>query len=1172
MAVHATVDARSAEIYEQHRRETLIRTDRLFALLMVAQTAGCLMLAGLLSPFTWAGDVQKLHPHVMAAVMIGPAIARAPIILAATHPGHPLTRHGIAIAQMLMSALLIHVTGGRIETHFHVFGSLAFLAFYRDWKVLLSASVVVAIDHWARGVWYPQSVYGIATISPYRWLEHTAWVAFEDFFLIWAIRGQTVAMRAVSQQRAELEVSNEVLRTQMKHIRESEARSVAILEASMDCIITVTEDGEIVEFNPAAEKTFGYSRDGVIGRSMHDLLVPDSLRRSHTRGFDEFRGSRFGDRGNVVNANANASDKLMSVVALRADGSEFRADMTIASIVVPGAPMLLTAYLRDATGRLESEAMLKRAKSEAEAASQAKSAFVASMSHEIRTPMNAIIGLSEDSVWHNVTPEQRRNVQLLRTSAMALMTLVDGVLDFTKIEAGKLALDDSEFDLFEQVEMAVAPMIVRAHEKRLELICEIRPDVPRHVTGDGIRFRQVLANLVTNAIKFTDAGEVHVTIGLARTRPGGPDPRLDAAAPDDVQHVLRDPLDERPPADGVALVPVGPDKMRLHVAVRDTGPGIPLSKHRSIFAPFEQADASTSRRFGGTGLGLSICSQIVDLMKGQIWLKSEIARGTTFHFTAMVGRSERAEPRSTIDLSPLRDVPVLLVEDNDSSRRVVSSLLQRWGMDVTVADSAVAAFALLRQQAREDGHLPFRVLITDLYLPDVDGLTLIEQLLDGVPREDVAVILLSGLERSDEATRAGALGVSAIARKPMVETELQQALGRLATRFAAEPPSAPSPVPPLTPVPAAISSPTPSALPPPPPIAARPPAAPEPSELVSAAAIPPVPSSLAPGPVPAGIGATLGGVPSSSSDLFHVHRAPTSPRVAAKKADVPVPFVLSHPDDGDFLLEVEKVRMLAQRRHVLIVEDNEVNRILAVELLKRHGYETSEAPTAEVALEKTAVEPFYAILMDVNMPRMDGLEATMAIRRQPLNDGTKVRRVPIVALTAHAMAEDRRRCIMAGMDEYLSKPFTARELNSSIERAVASCERLDDFVFDDAIVNRADLMSRMSDDQTLLERLVVTFRETCPNQMAELEDAIKNADMHLIRRKAHMLRGALMLFAATASVEATVQLERATEQHEDAVQGAFDNVVKEVARLGPYLEGFARAMRSLALRTAPTRA
>jgi CheY-like chemotaxis protein len=469
----------------------------------------------------------------------------------------------------------------------------------------------------------------------------------------------------------------------------------------------------------------------------------------------------------------------------------------------------------------------------------------------------------------------------VKYSADALLTVINDILDFSKIEVGKLSLDPIEFNLRDHLGQAMKTIAVRAHQKNLELAYFVPPQLPDFYVGDPVRLRQVILNLVGNAIKFTDQGEVVLRVEV-----------------------------ESQNADGVTL----------HYAVTDTGIGIPPEKQKLIFEPFSQADTSTTRKYGGTGLGLSISIRLIEMMGGRIWLESEEGRGTTFHFTARLGNASTLGARpASLDPAMLDDVRVLVVDDNATNRQILEAILGHWRMKSTSAAGAEDAIRLLRE-AKSAG-MPFGVMVVDCHMPDIDGFMLMEQIqktpeLDGL----VTLMLTSGGQRGD-AARCKELGIAAYLIKPVLQSDLLEALLNV-----------------------------------------------------------------------------LG----SRSEVARPAKLVT--RHTLREGRAPL--------------------------RILLTEDNSVNQRLASRLLEKEGHVVVVADDGAKALKAYSEIAFDLILMDVQMPVMDGMEATAAIRKAEQGTG---RHVPIIAMTAHAMTGDRQRFLQGGMDGYVSKPIHSQELMEAID-------------------------------------------------------------------------------------------------------------------------------------------
>jgi two-component system, sensor histidine kinase and response regulator len=539
----------------------------------------------------------------------------------------------------------------------------------------------------------------------------------------------------------------------VEQLKESEARTRMIVVTALDAIIIMDQEGNVAEFNPAAEKTFGYARSEVIGRPLSELIVPPAARQHH-----EDEVARF-----LATGKGPLLGQRIETTALHADGHEFPIELALTPLPGRnGSPPLFTAFVRDVTERRRAEQDLRQAKEAAEAANRAKSEFLANMSHEIRTPMNGVLGMTELLLDTQLTAEQREYLQMAKLSADSLLTVVNDVLDFSKIEAGKLDLEPIDFCLRDALEDTLKTLSLRAHAKGLELACQVAPDVPDLVRGDVVRVRQILVNLVGNALKFTEHGEVVVRVEKQNAEDRGPNKEENSGL--SVPHS---------------------EFCVLHFAVNDTGIGIPADKLPLIFEPFTQADNSTTRKYGGTGLGLAITSRLVGMMGGRIWAESTVGQGSTFHFTARLelqpGTPSRLLPRRPLSLENL---PVLVVDDNATNRRIMDEVLRSWRMKPTLAAGARIALAEL-ERAAERGQ-PFPLVLLDVCMPDVDGFELAAQIRERPHLVGSTILMLSSGDRHADVARCRELGVTTYLTKPVKQSELMDAItGLLGARLPA---------------------------------------------------------------------------------------------------------------------------------------------------------------------------------------------------------------------------------------------------------------------------------------------------------------------------------------------------------------------------------------------------
>lgn len=504
---------------------------------------------------------------------------------------------------------------------------------------------------------------------------------------------------------------------------EGEIRTRAVLESALDCIVSVDNGGRITEFNPAAERTFGYRRQDVIGQDMSTMLLPLPLMSQHIAAMQDYQEGK---------ADAILGHRRM-VTARRSDGREFQAEVAVIASNISGRREF-TVWLRDITEmRQAADAMLK-ARIAAEDSSRAKSDFLANMSHEIRTPLNAIIGITELALDTELSLEQREYLNLVRNSGDALLSIINELLDYSKIEAGHLEFERIEFSLHHMVAMAVRSLAPKAHDQRLELLIHIDRNVPDALIGDPHRIRQILTNLIGNAIKFTREGEIEVL---------------------------------------VTLLPVQEDSgVMLQFEVRDTGIGIPHNKLGTIFEAFTQVDTSTTRKFGGTGLGLAICTRLVEAMGGRIWVESEVGRGSVFRFTTRLERSQALPPPPPAPTT-LVGIRILVADTNRRHRALLGEQLSDWGMRTRGVDTISSLLAELDMAARRG--LPIRIVLIDSALLEVDGINIIEHIRSTLPPP--ALIVMQHVYMRRRSTDAEPYpGVAARLLKPLLSDELLNSL------------------------------------------------------------------------------------------------------------------------------------------------------------------------------------------------------------------------------------------------------------------------------------------------------------------------------------------------------------------------------------------------------------
>jgi PAS domain S-box-containing protein len=810
------------------------------------------------------------------------------------------------------------------------------------------------------------------------------------------------------------------------------------LDKASDLIHWLDRDGRILFVSESCLRRYGYTREEFTSMTIFDL--DPSLTRE--------------DWEHVSAQWRQGWSRKAEHVHRTKSGELFPVEVCMNHMTHSGQDYLF-GYARDITQRQENEEALKRAKKAAEAtnceleisitranqlaaeaqgANQAKSEFLANMSHEIRTPMNGVIGMTDLLLDTDLTPEQHDFAKTVRTSAEALLTVVNDVLDFSKIEAGRMEIEELDFDLRTCLEDMSDLLAIRAQEKNLEFTMMVAPDVPSLLRGDPGRLRQVITNLTGNAIKFTEAGEVAVSVSLA-----GEDDK----------------------------------SVTIRFNVRDTGIGIEESMLEEMFQPFTQADSSMTRRYGGTGLGLSISSRLTELMHGQIGATSAPSVGSTFWFTARLQKQNctTEEVSKMLDGAPkvsLEGVRILTVDDNATNRKVVAGMLDPWGARHTEVEDARRALGILRRAAAEGD--PYQIAVLDMQMPWLDGESLGTMIREDPALNDTILIMMTSVGARGDASRLEKAGFAAYLTKPVKQSQLHDCLTTILGKEA-------------------------------------------------------------------------------------------QPRLGTRR------IVTRHS-----LADQAKRRV-----RVLLAEDNKVNQKVALAMLQKLGYHAEVAENGLEAVSALETHFYDLVLMDVQMPIMDGFEAVAHIRDQqsPVTDHD----VPIIALTAHAMAGDRERCISAGMDDYLTKPLNIDELRRAIEQwtnedkeeleisqtsvlvAAAQPEIGRKRSFDEAYDPNV-LLNMLGNDPELTAELISEFVDDAGRQVQQLESQVAEGALEQIRRQAHTLKGASGSVGAVTLQAEAWRLESAVREvpdngdvaviheHLKAIKDAYEDFVMAVETRG----------------------
>ena len=757
------------------------------------------------------------------------------------------------------------------------------------------------------------------------------------------------------------------------------ARLDALFASAPVATVVVDHSGNVRDANPRFQVLFGYTAAEAAGRPLNELIVPPEERDQALHLDDIVRG------GTTV---------VTEATRCRKDGQPISVRASAAPIAGAGEAGLFVLY-EDISEEVAARETLKQAKEAAEHVAQMRSAFLANMSHEIRTPMNAVLGLAELLLDTELSADQRRSLTLIQSSGETLLTLLNDILDLSKIEAEALQLETVPFDLPRLVDSTVSLMAVKARERSIELLADIPSSVPEQVRGDPTRLRQVLTNLIGNAIKFTHEGEVVVTVRLAAE------------------------------ADGRAT---------LRFAVRDTGIGIPEQQREAIFQPFSQGDLSMTRKYGGTGLGLTIAQRLVQMMGGTLEVKSEVGRGSEFFFSVGLAVDVAAPlPLALPGAVQLSGLTMLVVDDNASNRRVVRGLLFAAG--VTVDEAATADEGLAAMQRAAAARRPYALAILDAQMPAKDGFELAAAIRADASLKKTRLLMLTSAGQRGDAQRCRDLGIHGYLTKPVSRADLLDMVAGILGR------------------------------------------------------------------------------PEGAADAGHE--------------------------------VVTRHRIAESRRHltILLAEDNPVNQEVAATMLRKRGHHVDLVSTGTAAVAQASRAHYDVVLMDIQMPEMDGLDATRALRAMPAYAD-----LPIVALSAHALAEERQSCLAAGMNAYVTKPFKAFELFAAAEGWGA---RTAPPPVDLAAFRREMEEAGASD---AVDGIVESFLSAAATRTNAMGHAVEAQQLAEVARLSHAFKSSAAQLGAHRLAETLKDIEAAAKADDaDAVRKRYGEFIAEAEAVVKYL-------------------
>ena len=733
-----------------------------------------------------------------------------------------------------------------------------------------------------------------------------------------------------------------------------------LVENSPVAIVTLDIEQRIASCNPAFLSVFGYTEQEVMGEELDQLLAPKK---------------DYVDAHQLTQAVLQGGKVHLFEQRSRKDGALLDVEILGVPVVIGGEHIGALAMYHDVSA-------LVQARNQAEAADRAKSEFLATMSHEIRTPMNGIMGMTDLVLTTQLTAEQRDFLETARESADALLILINDVLDFAKIESGKLDLEKIDFDLRTMVENVVYSLVPRAENKHLEIACFIPLEIHSNLIGDPGRIRQILFNLIGNAIKFTEKGDILVRVDRVKETESS---------------------------------------VNLKFEVSDSGIGIPAERQKAIFDKFTQVDSSTTRKYGGTGLGLAITKQLVEMMRGEVGVESDLGKGSIFWFSITLDKQINPTAQTPFQNVNFSEYRILVVDDNNTNRIIMTKSVQNFGCKVVEVVGGREALEVLRAEKAKSN--PFDLVLLDMQMPELDGEDTLRLIKEDPEIQDTVVVILTSMGYRGDAARLQELGCAGYLVKPVKMKQLYEALQTLF-------------------------------------------------------------------------------VEKSTGNLTN------------KKS---------------ILTQHTLTEQLRQKVRILLVEDNPVNQKLGLAILQKAGYPVDLARNGAEAVQAFKFKKYNLIFMDVQMPELDGLEATQLIRKYE-SDETHT---PIIAMTAHAMKGDKERCLEAGMDDYLSKPLNAKAVLKKIEEWADIVSFEISSVGEDMDVKMASeipfdiekALKQLGIDRDFLNELMQDFQRDLDIKFDQLSSLVRIGDFEKISALAHNIKGA----AATLRADDISNLAKALE-------------------------------------------